>query len=41
MIFLVLAISSMDVYKKKFYHCEGGNPTKETSLIPKVDWSII
>ena len=28
MVFLVLAISSMDVHKKKFYHCEGGESYK-------------
>jgi len=28
MVFLVLAISSIDVDKKKFYHCEGGESYK-------------
>ena len=28
MVFLVLAIFSMDVHKKKFYHCEGGESYK-------------
>lgn len=41
MVFLVLAILQLMFIKRNSITVKVGNPTKETSLIPKVDWNII